>query len=48
MTGDINVVIVALSSTKPCLSYLKFYVLAKIFGETFIMPVKSTSFPKEP
>ena len=41
------VVIVALLSTKPCLSFLKFYFLAKIFGETFIMSVKPTSFPKE-
>ena len=29
------------------LSFLKFYFLAKIFGETFIMSLKSTLFPKE-
>ena len=45
---DINVIeIIALLSTKPCLSFSKFYFLAKIFEETFIEFVKSTSFPKE-
>ena len=45
---DINVVvIIALSPTKKCLSFFKFQFLAKIFGETFIMSLKSTSFPKE-
>ena len=40
---DINVVvIIALSSTKTYLSFLKFFLLAKIFGETFIIVVKST------
>ena len=42
---DVNViVIIALSSTKPCFGFLKFQFLAKIFGETFIIFVKSTSF----
>ena len=45
---DINVVLItAPSSTKPGLSFLKFQFLAKIFRETFIMSLKSTSFPKE-
>ena len=45
---DVNVVvIIALSFTKACLSFLRFSFLAKIFGETCIMSVKSTSFPKE-
>ena len=43
----IVVVISALSFVKACLSFLKFLLLAKIFGETFIMSIKSTSFPKE-
>ena len=41
------VVVIFLLSTKSCLSFLKFYFLAKIFGEMFIMSVKSNSFPKE-
>ena len=41
------VVIVALSSIKSGLNFLKLYFLAKIFGETLIMSLKSTSFPKE-
>ena len=45
---DLNVVVAsALSSRKLCLSFLKFYILAKIFGETFIMYLKSTSFPSD-
>ena len=32
---------------KLCLSFLKFQFLAKMFGETFIMSLKSTSFSKE-
>ena len=44
---DINVVVIStLSSTKLCLSFLIFEFLAKIFGETFIMSLKSTWFPK--
>ena len=42
---DTVIVISTLSSTKPCLSFLKF--LAKILGETFLMSLKSTLFPKE-
>ena len=42
------VVISALSSTKLCLRFCKFYILAKIFGEMFIMSMKSTTYPKEP
>ena len=45
MTGDINVVVI--SAKKLCLSFLKFKVLVKIFGETFIMSLESTPFPKE-
>ena len=45
---DINVeVIIALSSTKLCLSLLNFYSWAEIFGEMYIMFVKSISFPHE-
>ena len=45
---DVNVVVSsALSSTKLWLSFLQFQFLAKMFGETFIMSLKSTSFPKE-
>ena len=45
---DINVVVIyALSSTKACLSFVKFQFLAKTFGETFIMSLKSTLIPKE-
>ena len=45
---DINVVVIsALSSTKQCLSFLKFQFLAKIFRETFVMSLKSTSYFKE-
>ena len=45
---DINAVLIsALSSTKLCLSLLKFQFLAKIFGEGFIMSQRSTSIPKE-
>ena len=42
------VVISALSSTKLCLRFCKFYILAKIFGEMFIMSMKPTTYPKEP
>ena len=39
----INIVLIsALSSTKACLSFLKFLFLAKIFRETFVMSLKST------
>ena len=42
---DINaVVLLAFLSTKPCLSFLKSLFLAKIFGKTFIVAMKSTSF----
>ena len=45
---DVNVVVlIVLLSTKRCLSFLKFQLLVKIFGEMIIMYVKSTSFPKE-
>ena len=45
---DINVVVIlSVLSTETYLSFLKFYFLGKIFGETLIMFVKSTSFPKE-
>ena len=45
---DINVVVIsALSSTKSCLSFLKFSFLAGVFKKNFIMSLKSTLFPKE-
>ena len=45
---DINVVVTgALLCTKPCLSFLKFWCLAKIFGKTFILSLKSILFRKE-
>ena len=45
---NVNVVVIlSLLSTETYLSFLKFYFLGKIFWETLIMFVKSTSFPKE-
>ena len=45
---DINVVVISVfSSTKLCLSFSKVLFSAKVFYETFIMSLKSTSFPKE-
>ena len=41
------VVIIALSSTKPCLNFLKFLPWAEIFWEAYFMSVKSTSFCHE-
>ena len=45
---DIDVdVIIAFSSAKPCLSvqFFEILILSRHFGETYIMSVKSTSFP---
>ena len=48
-SGDRKILMSLLSVLfqKPCLSFLKFGFLAKIYGDTFIMSLQSTSFPKE-
>ena len=45
--GDREILMLLLVLYKTLSQFFEILILTKIFGETFIMPLKSTSFPKE-